>query len=202
MPARSRTQKSGSSTTSARWTPASPGSASVSPPARRLLLRFVQSGHQIDGPGGSARRSRARARPPSGADQPWLLLPGRIWAPRCRRPWPRQRMSDSGITRPPLGVGEPVDDMTRPRPSESAGALGCSGTCRVPESSGQGRIVLSIPHGVRASAPLMPFVPAPADPCGRLSCGSRPDLARHRCRRCVSCRLISPPGPWRRDVAR
>ena len=37
-------QKSGSSTTSARWAPASPGSASVSPPARRLLLRFVQPG--------------------------------------------------------------------------------------------------------------------------------------------------------------
>jgi len=42
VPARSRMQKSGSSTTRARWTPASPGSASVSPPARRLLLRFVQ----------------------------------------------------------------------------------------------------------------------------------------------------------------
>jgi hypothetical protein len=42
MPAWSRTQKSGSSTTRVRWTPASPGSASVSPPARRLPLRFVR----------------------------------------------------------------------------------------------------------------------------------------------------------------
>ena len=41
VPARSRTQKSGSSTTGARLAPASHGSASVSPPARRLLLRFV-----------------------------------------------------------------------------------------------------------------------------------------------------------------
>ncbi len=41
-------------------------------------------------------------------------------------------MSDSGITRLPWGVNEPVDDVTQPRPSESAGGFGLLRDVRSP----------------------------------------------------------------------
>ena len=68
MPARSRTRKSGSSTTSARWTPASPGSASVSPSGPTLTAQIR--------PPGRARSARAGACSITRATAPGRLLPG------------------------------------------------------------------------------------------------------------------------------
>ena len=76
-PARARTQKSGSSTTSARWTPASSGSASVLPPARPLMLRFAHLSRLVDDGRGrcSSQRSRSWASPrPSRPPLPYRLV--------------------------------------------------------------------------------------------------------------------------------
>ena len=108
------TQKSGSSTTSARWTPASPGSASVSPPGRRLLLRFVRSGSEtgVDAGGCSATRAVARC------------------ACRSRRIGPPAGASTTPATAPSRAVGRSgqsvrtVDDAAEPEIGENEVAAG------------------------------------------------------------------------------